>query len=116
MGLTYTQYITVIALRAEGGSTVGSLGEKLFLESNTLTPILKKLEVMGHVERQRDTADERIVRVRLTKSGQKLHEKATSLISKVVEATGLLPAEYAGLRKGLVALRESLLKTRRSGE
>jgi DNA-binding MarR family transcriptional regulator len=59
LGLTYTQYVTIVALWEEDDQTVGSLGEKLFLESNTLTPILKKLEGMGHVERTRDPSDER---------------------------------------------------------
>ena len=53
LGLTYTQYITIVALWEEDHQTVGSLGEKLFLESNTLTPILKKLEAMGFLQRQR---------------------------------------------------------------
>ena len=63
LGLTYTQYITIIALWEEDNQTVSSLGEKLFLESNTLTPILKKLEAAGYVERQRDPEDERQVLV-----------------------------------------------------
>jgi DNA-binding MarR family transcriptional regulator len=75
LGLTYTQYITIIALWEEDNQTVGSLGEKLFLESNTLTPILKKLEVMGYVLRQRDPHDERQVLVSLTKSGRALRAK-----------------------------------------
>jgi hypothetical protein len=54
LGLTYTQYITVIALWENDNQTVSGLGEKLFLESNTLTPILKKLEAMGYLRRQRD--------------------------------------------------------------
>ena len=59
LGLTYLQYITVVALWEEDNQTVRGLGEKLFLESNTLTPILKKLEAMGYVTRQRDPEDER---------------------------------------------------------
>ncbi|ODN62737.1 MarR family transcriptional regulator, partial [Burkholderia cenocepacia] len=61
LGLTYTQYITIIALWEQDNQTVGQLGEKLFLESNTLTPILKKLEAMGYLERHRDPSDERQV-------------------------------------------------------
>src|SRR6188474_822151 len=75
LGLTYTQYVTVIALLEEDEQTVSGLGEKLFLESNTLTPILKTLEAIGHVERARDELDERQVRVRLTKEGRRLREK-----------------------------------------
>jgi DNA-binding MarR family transcriptional regulator len=76
LGLTYTQYIAIIALWEEDHQSVGSLGEKLFLESNTLTPILKKLEALGYIRRQRDPADERQVRVSLTPEGRKLREKA----------------------------------------
>lgn len=92
LGLTYTQYITIIALWEEDNQTVSSLGEKLFLESNTLTPILKKLEAAGYVERQRDPEDERQVRVGLTKSGRRLREKGLNM--DLVEATGLAPDEF----------------------
>jgi DNA-binding MarR family transcriptional regulator len=57
LGLTYTQYIAIVALWEEDHQTVGALGEKLFLESNTLTPILKKLEAMGYLRRERDPGD-----------------------------------------------------------
>uniref|UniRef100_UPI0013D03036 transcriptional regulator, SarA/Rot family n=2 Tax=Pseudomonadota TaxID=1224 RepID=UPI0013D03036 len=63
LGLTYTQYIAMIALSETDDQTVSELGEKLFLESNTLTPILKKLEQSGYISRVRDPADERQVRV-----------------------------------------------------
>jgi MarR family transcriptional regulator, organic hydroperoxide resistance regulator len=59
VGLTYTQYIAMVALSEQGDQTVSGLGEKLFLESNTLTPILKKLEQTGYISRIRDPADER---------------------------------------------------------
>jgi len=72
LGLTYTQYIAIIALWEEDNQTVGGLGEKLFLESNTLTPILKKLENMGYLRRQRDAADERQVLLSLSIAGSKL--------------------------------------------
>jgi DNA-binding MarR family transcriptional regulator len=108
LGLTYTQYITVIALWEEGDQTVSSLGEKLFLESNTLTPILKKLEGMGYLERQRDPEDERQVRVSLTKSGRRLREKALNM--DLVEATGLSPDEFAKVQKAIVTLRNNLVK------
>lgn len=71
VGLTYTQYIALVALSDEDELTVSALGEKLFLESNTLTPILKKLEQMGYLKRHRDPADERQVRVSLTPHGAK---------------------------------------------
>src|SRR5258705_12539879 len=66
LGLTYTQYIAIVALWEEDNQTVSGLGEKLFLESNTPTPILKKLERMGYLRRQPDPLDERPVPLRPT--------------------------------------------------
>ncbi|MGU7769115.1 MarR family winged helix-turn-helix transcriptional regulator [Burkholderia sp. MR1-5-21] len=109
LGLTYTQYITIIALWEEDNQTVGSLGEKLFLESNTLTPILKKLEAMGYVERHRDPSDERQVLVSLTKSGRRLREKGLNM--DLVEATGLKPDEFAKMQKAIVTLRSNLIRS-----
>lgn len=110
LGLTYTQYITVIALGEETDLTVGCLGEKLFLESNTLTPILKKLEVMGYVERRRDPTDERVVRVRLAKAGRRLRDQAVELNASLVEAIGLTPEEFGKMQRGIVALRHTLIQ------
>ncbi len=107
LGLTYTQYITIVALWEQDDQTVGSLGEKLFLESNTLTPILKKLEAMGFVERQRDPADERQVRIGLTKNGRRLREKAREV--SLAGATGLAPDEFARLQKTIVTMRNNLI-------
>lgn len=78
-GITYTQYIAIVALSEQDHQTVSSLGEKLFLESNTLTPILKKLESLGYVTRQRDPNDERQVVVSLTDAGRKLREEALEM-------------------------------------
>ena len=66
LGLTYPQYLVMVLLWEQDDQTVGSLGEKLFLESSTLTPLLKRLEALGYVKRTRDPVDERQVRVRLT--------------------------------------------------
>lgn len=109
LGLTYTQYVTIVALWEEDGLTVSGLGEKLFLESNTLTPILKKLEGMGYVERLRSAEDERVVRVHLTKSGRRLREKALSI--NLDDAVGLTPKEFSALQKDVVGLRTNLLKS-----
>lgn len=114
LGLTYTQYITIVALWEGGNQTVGGLGKKLFLESNTLTPILKKLEVMGYLERQRDPADERQVRVKLTKDGRRLREKALTM--DLSEATGLAPDKFAKVQKVIVALRDNLINSVQNGE
>ena len=107
LGLTYTQYIAIIALWEEDDQTVTSLGEKLFLESNTLTPILKKLESMGYVRRRRDPADERQVRVGLTEAGSRLRQSA--LGKGIVSHVQLTPEKIAELQQTLVAVRGDLL-------
>ena len=76
LGLTYPQYIVLVALYEQDDQTVGGLGDKLFLNSSTLTPLLKRLEAMGHLTRQRDPEDERQVRVRLTPQGRSVRERA----------------------------------------
>jgi len=107
IGLTYTQYIAMVALSEENDQTVGTLGEKLFLESNTLTPILKKLESMSLVERRRDRADERQVRVNLTPAGRDLLE--TNPGASLIDATGL-GDEFPVVQKSVVRLRDNLLQ------
>jgi len=109
LGLTYTQWIAIVSLWEEDGQTVNGLGQKLFLESNTLTPILKKLETMGYVRRQRDAEDERQVRVTLTEAGYRLREEALSM-SQVIE-TGLPPDEFAKIQSTIATLRDTLLKS-----
>ncbi|MBD9440056.1 MarR family transcriptional regulator [Pseudomonas fluorescens] len=112
LGLTYTQYITLVALWETDDQTVGSLGEKLFLESNTLTPILKKLEAMGYLQRQRDPEDERQVRIKLTRQGRALRENQPE--SGLSEATGLTTQEFTQLQQSVVKLRNNLIKSMRS--
>jgi DNA-binding MarR family transcriptional regulator len=111
LGLTYTQYITLVALWGEDNQTVSGLGEKLFLESNTVTPMLKKLESMGYVSRERDTADERIVRVKLTEEGRALREKARGITMGLLDAVGLTPEEFAATRSVVLKLRNNLFKS-----
>jgi DNA-binding MarR family transcriptional regulator len=108
LGLTYPQYIAIVALWEEDDQTVSGLGEKLFLESNTLTPMLKKLEAMGYLERRRDPEDERQVRVSLTKSGRRLREKCLKM--DLTDATALAADEFTKLQKQIVTLRENLIK------
>jgi DNA-binding MarR family transcriptional regulator len=109
LGLTYTQYIALVALWEEDGQTVGSLGEKLFLESNTLTPILKKLETLGFVERRRDPADERQVRISLTPAGRDVQSQFDRISCELVEATGL-GDDFADVQQAVVRLRNNLLR------
>jgi len=109
LGLTYTQYIAIIALWEQDNQTVSGLGEKLFLESNTLTPILKKLEAMGYLSRQRDPGDERQVLVSLTEAGRRLREKGMGM--DLVDACGLTAAEFAGIQESVAALRDNLIRS-----
>lgn len=104
---SYTQYIAIVALWEEDGQTVSGLGDKLFLESNTLTPMLKKLEEMGYVKRQRDPEDERQVRVYLTPQGRRLREKGLTM--NLVKETGLPPEEFARVQQAVSRIRDNLL-------
>jgi DNA-binding MarR family transcriptional regulator len=108
LGLTYLQYIVLVALYEQDDQTVGGLGDRLFLDSSTLTPLLKRLETMGHLTRQRDPEDERQVRVRLTPQGRSVRERAFGFRSRLVKAMGLGAADFQHLREELVKLRANL--------
>ncbi len=109
LGITYPQYATLIALNEAGDQTVGELGDKLFLESSTLTPLLKRLEAAGYVTRRRDAEDERQVRVSLTAEGKAIFEQAFCGRESVIEATGLDPDTFVRLQRDLITLRDNLL-------
>ena len=93
LGLTYTQYITMMVMWEKKEITVKALGEKLFLDSGTMTPVLKSLEAKGYVSRKRSEKDERSVCVFVTDSGEKLKEIAVEIPSKVADCVGLDPNE-----------------------
>ncbi|MFD1611770.1 MarR family winged helix-turn-helix transcriptional regulator [Sphingomonas tabacisoli] len=107
LGLTYTQYIALVALGEQDDQTVGALGEKMFLESNTLTPILKKLESSDLITRRRDPADERQVRVTLTPAGRRVLDK--DIGATLVEATGL-GDDFEEVQQSVTRLRDNLLR------
>ena len=92
---------------------VKGLGERLFLESNTLTPILKKLEELGYVRRRRDPDDERQVMVSLTEAGRRLRERGGR--NKLASATGLAPEDFARLQKAVADLRDNLIEHLKQG-
>ncbi len=108
LGLTYTQWIIIVALSEQDGQSVKTLGEKLFLESNTLTPILKKLESQGFLTRQRDPADERQVIVSLTDAGRAVREKGAK--RTLVAATGLEREDFVRTQKTISKVRDNLIK------
>ena len=107
LGLSYTQYIALVALAEADDLTVGALGDKMYLESNTLTPLLKKLEADGFIRRQRDPADERQVRVSLTPAGRRVVDK--DLGASLVDAIGL-GADFPAVQKTVARLRDNLLR------
>jgi MarR family transcriptional regulator, organic hydroperoxide resistance regulator len=108
LDLTYPQFIALILLWERDGQTVSQLGQQLLLQSNTLTPMLKRLEALGYVKRSRDADDERQVRIRLTEAGKDLRLQASKIVRSVREATGLEDKQMKELREGVDALREKL--------
>ena len=87
--LTYTQYITMMALWEDKKLTVKELGKRLFLDSGTLTPLLKRLEQTGLVTRERDSEDERVLIVSITEAGEALREQAVSIPYRMTECVKL---------------------------
>lgn len=101
LGLTYTQYLTLLVLWENDHQTVGDLCEKLYLDTGTLTPLLKKLETAGYITRTRQFNDERVVLISLTPEGKKLKKKALSIPEKVGSCIALQPKEAQALYQGL---------------
>ena len=118
LGLTYPQYLAMLILWEQDDVPVKDIGERLFLDSGTLTPLLKRLESVGLIERKRDPADERQVRITLTKSGQVLKRKAREVPLQVLCASGQTPDVLAELRTVLSTIRNDLIRhaTAESGQ
>jgi DNA-binding MarR family transcriptional regulator len=114
LGLTYPQYIVMVLLWERDGHTVGELGQRVFLESNTVTPLLKRLEKLGHIKRRRDPADERQVRIYLTEAGRKLRQRAVNIPHCILDASGLDGGQAKRLLEEINALRKAL-ETHQSG-
>lgn len=116
LGLTYPQYITLTALWDKDAVSVGALCERLMTETNTLTPILKRLEKSGHITRRRGEQDERKVFVHLTKSGRSLQAKAPDITACIIDETGLSPDKLEPLVEAIAQLRDNLqaAQTRKS--
>lgn len=108
LALTYPQFIAMVALWAQDGQTVGELGKKLFLQSNTLTPMLQRLEALAYIRRSRDSADERQVRIHLTDAGRELQLQASDIVRSVRDATGLQDKPMKDLVADVDALRRKL--------
>ena len=107
IGLTYPQYLVMLVLWERDGLAVKAIGEQLFLDSGTLTPLLKRLEAAGLVERRRSREDERVVNIHLTPAGQSLQAEVAA-VGEAIGCAAELTLETAG------TLRDSLLKVRNS--
>jgi DNA-binding MarR family transcriptional regulator len=108
LGLTYPQYLVMLALWERDDVPVKDIGERLFLDSGTLTPLLKRLEAAELVKRTRSTEDERQVLIALTPQGQALKEKARAVPQGVLAASACSLGELSAMKKDLVALRNRL--------
>ena len=108
LGLTYPQYLVMLVLWEGDGIGVSALGERLTLDSGTLTPLLKRLEVLGLLQRQRDSADERRVLLRLSPAGRKLRVQALAVPQAVACASACDLQQIQSLAGQLTTLRQQL--------
>ncbi len=99
LGLTYTQYITLLALWEEDNCSVKTLGDKLFLDTGTLTPLLKKLEGQRLIKRTRNPSDERSVVISLTEKGMELKHKATEIPKKIASCVDISQKDAVELHR-----------------
>ncbi|WP_156898257.1 MarR family winged helix-turn-helix transcriptional regulator [Methylocapsa acidiphila] len=112
IGLTYPQYLVMLVLWEADDLTVKDIGERLHLDSGTLTPLLKRLEALGVLHRARDAKDERQVRIGLTEKGHALRREAKAIPSQIARAMGRPAEDLKSLRKDLRRLRNALLGKR----
>ena len=108
LGLTYPQYLVMLVLWEQDDVSVSALGERLFLDSGTLTPLLKRMEAAGLLRRTRSSLDERRVQIALTDSGRELKAQAIKVPACVVSAAHCPVAELMALTKKVQALRRQL--------
>ncbi len=108
LGLTYPQYLVMLVLWEEDGPRVSRIGERLALDSATLTPLIKRLEAHGVVRRERSTEDERVVEVCLTAEGKHMKKKADAVGKCFLDKTGLTVRDALSLRDQLNALTSRL--------
>lgn len=108
LGITYPQYVALLVLWEDGPSSVSHLGDRLALDSGTLSPLLKRLEAGGLVTRTRSKHDERTVIVSLTADGDALRHRAAGVPRKVARATGLSRSDLAAFRQTLATLTDTV--------
>ncbi len=108
LGLTYPQYLVMLVLWEQGEATVSELGARLYLDSGTLTPLLKRMEAAELLQRTRSAEDERRVVITLTAAGRKLRSRAAGIPACVLEAAACPLPELVALTRQVQALRERL--------
>jgi DNA-binding MarR family transcriptional regulator len=111
LGVTYPQYLVLVALWHQDEMTVSEIGSHLFLDSATLTPLLKRMEAAGLISRQRSARDERQVIISLTQAGRDMRKEAAGIMSSILCATQCSKEEALALKDQLVALRDNLEKS-----
>jgi DNA-binding MarR family transcriptional regulator len=108
LGLTYPQYLVMLVLWERDDVPLKDIGEKLFLDSGTLTPLLKRLEAQGLIKRTRSTEDERQVMIALTPKGRALKEEAGAVPQAILSSSACSIGELFAMKNELVALRDRL--------
>ena len=108
LGLTYPQYLVMLVLWEKDGVPVKDIGERLLLDSGTLTPLLKRLEAAQLIKRTRSTQDERQVLIALTLQGHALREKARAVPPSILAASACSIAELSAMKSEIIALRDRL--------
>lgn len=98
LGLTYTQFLVMVCLWNKNNLSVKTISEKLELDSGTITPLLKRLMVLGHIKKSRSTADERVVLITLTELGEKLRDKAQNIPQDIFSALNMEMDEFLDIR------------------
>ncbi|WP_294274493.1 MarR family transcriptional regulator [uncultured Chryseobacterium sp.] len=107
LDMTYPQYLVMMVLWEHDGMTVSCIGEKLYLDSGTLTPLLKRLEAKGMITRQRKKEDERVVEIFITEAGKQLKSRACSVPEKIIASTKVDPEDLIRLKESV----QNIIKT-----
>ena len=111
LGVTYTQYLALLVLWETDGATIGTLGDRLFLDSGTVTPLAKRMETNGFVSRKRSKADERVVEVWLTAKGRTAKTRARAIPKNMLCRLGMTERGASALRERLTRLFHTLRNT-----
>ena len=110
LDMTYPQYLVMMVLWENDGLPVNHIGEKLYLDSGTLTPLLKRLETKGFIRRERKKKDERVVEVFTTESGKALKQKACEIPGKILEKVDVAPEDWLAMKESVQKILNKIEK------